>query len=248
MKKLGVIGGMGPEATSYYYEQVIRHTEASCDQEHLEMVILSHAGMPDRTNAILTGNTTQLLADMAVCTEALEHLGCGRIAIPCNTSHYFYDDIQKTTAVPIIHMPRETVRYAVAGAHRSFDGFSPSRGSIPAPVRTIGIMGTDGTIQSGVYARECERLGIEPISPSAQRQRDVMSLIYDDIKAGKDPDFDKFDRVMREFEQHGCDRVILACTELSVLAKYRYMPPITLDAMDVLVRESVIQCGASYRP
>lgn len=67
-----------------------------------------------------------------------------------------------------------------------------------------------------------------------------MSLIYDDVKAGREPDMDKFDRVMWEFARSGCDRVILACTELSVLQKYREMPEITLDAMDVLVRESII--------
>ena len=71
-----------------------------------------------------------------------------------------------------------------------------------------------------------------------------MSLIYDDVKAGREPDMDKFDRVMWEFARSGCDRVILACTELSVLQKYREMPEITLDAMDVLVRESIIRSGA----
>ena len=56
-----------------------------------------------------------LLAEMRAATAALEGLGCGHIAIPCNTSHYFYDAIQATTSVPVIHMPREAARYAVAG-------------------------------------------------------------------------------------------------------------------------------------
>ena len=74
------------------------------------------------------------------------------------------------TEIPIIHMPRETVRYA----KEHFEN-----------VRRIGIMGTDGTVSAGIYRRECESLGIEEIIPSEQRQRDVMSLIYDDVKAGK---------------------------------------------------------------
>ena len=225
MEKLGVIGGMGAEATSYYYDQVVRHTAAACDQEHIDMVVLSKSTMPDRTLAIKTGEHAKLLATMKECAQALESLGCAHIAIPCNTSHYFYDQIQSFTKVPIIHMPRESAE----------------------PVHKIGIMGTDGTVGAGVYGRECKAAGVEVVYPSEKRQNDVMSLIYDDVKAGREPDMDKFDRVMWEFARSGCDRVILACTELSVLQKYREMPEITLDAMDVLVRESIIRSGAPYR-
>ncbi len=249
MEKLGVIGGMGPEATSYFYDQVVRHTAAACDQEHLNMVILSCASMPDRTHAIETGDHAGLLAEMRAATAALEGLGCGHIAIPCNTSHYFYDAIQAMTSVPVIHMPREAARYAVAGAVAGECGFDPERsgGLFERPIRRIGIMGTDGTVDSGVYADACALVGAEAVVPSAPRQRDVMSLIYDDVKAGREPDLDKFDRVLAEFDEGGCDRVILACTELSVLGRYRAMPPRVLDAMDALVRESIIRCGGVYR-
>ena len=97
MEKLGVIGGMGAEATSYYYDQVVRHTAAACDQEHIDMVVLSKSTMPDRTLAIKTGEHAELLATMKECAQALETLGCAHIAIPCNTSHYFYDQIQSFT-------------------------------------------------------------------------------------------------------------------------------------------------------
>ena len=90
-------------------------------------------------------------------------------------------------------------------------------------------------------------MGAVAVVPSVPRQRDVMSLIYDDVKAGRAPDLDKFDRVLAEFDEGGCDRVILACTELSVLGRYRAMPPRVLDAMDALVRESIIRCGGVYR-
>lgn len=249
MEKLGVIGGMGPEATSYFYDEVVRHTEASCDQEHLNMVILSCASMPDRTRAIETGDHEALLAEMRSATAALEGLGCAHIAIPCNTSHYFYDQIQAMTRVPVIHMPREAVRYAVAGAVAGECGFDPARseGLFELSCRRIGIMGTNGTVGSGVYAHACEEAGAEAVVPSAERQRDVMSLIYDDIKAGREPHLYLFERVLEELRDRGCDRVILACTELSVLKRYRTMPPFVLDAMDVLVREAIVRSGAPYR-
>ena len=58
---LGIIGGMGPEASCYFYENVIAHTKAEKDQEHIDMVLLSHASMPDRTEAIRTGDDTHLI-------------------------------------------------------------------------------------------------------------------------------------------------------------------------------------------
>lgn len=82
MEKLGVIGGMGAEATSYYYDQVVRHTAAACDQEHIDMVVLSKSTMPDRTLAIKTGEHAKLLTTMKECAQALESLGCAHIAIP----------------------------------------------------------------------------------------------------------------------------------------------------------------------
>ena len=77
--------------------------------------------------------------------------------------------------------------------------------------------------------RECEVAGAEVVYTSEKRQAGVMSLVYDDVKAGREPDMDKFDRVMWEVARSGCNRVILACTELSVPKKYREMPEITLD-------------------
>ena len=162
-KKLGVIGGMGPEASSYFYDQLIAATQAAGDQDHIDTLIISHASMPDRTRAIVTGEDRELIASMAADVRLLEGWGAAHIAIPCNTSHFFYDKIQAETTVPVIHMPRETVRYAVA--HGLGDTATASG------ARRIGIMATDGTISAGVYARECQALGVEAVVPSPDRQR-----------------------------------------------------------------------------
>ena len=231
MGKLGVIGGMGPEATAFFYEEVIKHTDASRDQEHLDMVIISQASMPDRTHAILTGNDTRLLEVMREDAQALETLGCTCIAIPCNTSHYFYDQIQSFTSVPVIHMPREAVREAVR-----------ARGA-----RRVGIMGTDGTVRSGVYARECEAAGVECVTPSPERQADVMSIIYENVKAGHPADMGKFSLVVDELVRRGCDTIILACTEHTGARRRQCAPVVCVDAMDVLVREAIERSGKLYR-
>ncbi len=230
-KTLGVIGGMGPEATSYYYENVIVHTKASRDQEHIDMVILSHAAIPDRTEAIISGNSRRLINMLCNDARTLETLGVSNIAITCNTSHYFYDHIQRAARVPVINMIEESVSYAV----RDFED-----------VKRVGIMATDGTINSKIYHKACRKAGVTPVKLSEERQKDVMSLIYDDVKAGKPGDRRKFDRVVSEFMRKGCDVIILACTELSVFKGKHDVPSICLDAMDVLVKESILRSDADY--
>ncbi len=231
-KKLGVIGGMGPEATSYYYENIVAHTKAQRAQDHIDMVILSHATMPDRTRAILEGDSPELVRLLRRDARTLEALGVSNIAVTCNTSHYFYDQIQDAVRIPVIHMIRESVAYVV----KEFGN-----------VKKVGVMATDGTVRSGIYHRECRRMGVEPVDLSGERQRDVMSLIYEDVKCGKIGDRRKFDRVISEFLRRGCDAVILACTELSVFKGKHEIPSFCLDAMDVLVRESILRSGAEYQ-
>lgn len=231
-KKLGIIGGVGPAASAFFYNRITEHTEASCDQEHLDILLFSHATLPDRTAAIKDGNDTELVELLRKDVKMLESLGAANIAIPCNTSHYFFDKVQSAVSVPLINMIHESVRYA-AEHYKN--------------VQKIGIMATDGTIQTRLYHKECESFGIIPFHPSKERQIDVMSLIYDDIKRGKAADVSKFSRVMEEFTANGCDVVILACTELSVYAETHDVPDICLDAMDVLVRESIRRSGATYK-
>jgi aspartate racemase len=229
-KKLGVMGGMGPEATSYFYENMIKHTGASCDQEHVDMVILSHASMPDRTACIASGDTENLVRLLIQDARTLQTLGVGNIVITCNTSHYFYDEIQSAVDIPVINMIRE----------------SAYRAAEMSPGGKVGIMATDGTLLGRLYHRECEKLGLVPVSPSSERQSDVMSLIYDDVKGGREPDRDKFGRVIDEFDKEGCGAVILACTELSVYKGKNPIPENCLDAMDVLVREAIVRSGGVY--
>ena len=232
MKKLGVIGGMGPEATSLYYAKVIEWTNATRDQEHIDMVILSHASMPDRTEAILTGQTSAFLQAIKEDVEALEQMGVANIAVPCNTSHSFLREIQNMTRVPVIDMVKEGVR-CIQGRHPD--------------VRKVGILATDGTIRSGLYQHACTEAGIEAAVPDTQAQRAVMSLIYDDIKGGRYIEDGKFYQAYRSLMAQGCGAALLACTELSIYKECSSVPENCIDAMDALVQESILRSGAQLR-
>lgn len=145
--RLGVIGGMGPQATNTFYQYIIDRTDASKDQEHLSVLIFSDSDMPDRTGAILGSESDREAVANRLLNDArlLESAGCTVLAVPCNTAHYFLDRVQEQIGIPVIHMIRETAHFLL------------SQG-----LKRPGILATDGTIQTGLYQREFAALGLEP--------------------------------------------------------------------------------------
>lgn len=229
-QKLGVLGGMGPQATQVFYQFVLDRTDAVRDQDHLPALILSDTKVPDRTRAILSGETEELYQRLLGDARLLARCGCTAIAIPCNTSHYFVDRLQGEVEVPILHMIRETAReLARQGKKRP------------------GILATDGTIQTGLYQKECAAVGMEAVAPNPESQKLVMSIIYDEIKQGEQGSREKFAQIDRSIRRAGCDCAILACTELSVFSTYHNLPPFYLDAMAVLAERAVTLCGYPLR-
>lgn len=229
-QKLGVLGGMGPQATQMFYQFVLDRTDAARDQDHLPALILSDTGMPDRTTAILSGDTEALYGRLLADARLLEGCGCTAIAIPCNTSHYFVDRLQGDVGVPVLHMIRET---AAALARQG--------------KKRPGILATDGTIRTGLYQKECAALGLEAVAPDTETQKLVMSIIYDEIKQGEKGSREKFAHIDKAIRAAGCDCAILACTELSVFATYHPLPSFYVDAMMVLAERAVERCGYPLR-
>jgi len=230
--KLGIIGGMGPQATAYFFSRIVEHTDANKDQEHIDIVIFNHATMPDRTKAILSGDDNLVIDKLVEDAKKMEALGVENIAIPCNTSHFFYDRVQRKVNIPIINMVHETVAYIINHNNK---------------INKIGIMATDGTIQTKTYENECIAHGVEAILPSGEKQKIVMSIIYDEIKKGKKGSMDKFMSVVEALRANGCDAIILACTELSYFKQYCDLPDYCVDSMDVLVRKSIEVSGKKYK-
>lgn len=228
--RLGILGGMGPQATQDFYQRILDRTDASCDQEHLPTLILSDTGMPDRTAAILGGDAEGCYQRLLAGAKLLERGGCTLLAIPCNTSHYFADRLQGELAVPLVHMPRETVGCLARAGKRK-----------------VGILGTDGTIQAGVYQKECDTQGVEAVSPPPEVQTLVMSIIYDEIKRGETGSREKFAVIDRWLRSTGCEGGILACTELSVYRTHHSLPDYYTDAMDVLAETCITTCGYKLR-
>jgi len=217
---------MGPQATLVFYQRVLNLTAAATDQEHIETLILSDTKMPDRTRALLTGDREEIQTRLLSDVRLLEDWGAACIAVPCNTSHAFFPWLQERVNTPIVNMITGT-----AEELRRTGG------------KRAGILATDGTIQLGLYHVACEAAGIEPVTPPPPLQTLVMQIIYDEIKRGKRGDGEKFAVLDAFLREAGCDRAILACTELSVYRDWHSLPDYYLDAMDILARQSIALCG-----
>lgn len=229
-KRLGILGGMGPQATQIFYQWILDRTDAASDQEHIPALILSDTAMPDRTAAILSGAEEPVFQRLLADAQLLERSGCTAIAIPCNTSHYFVPRVQEQISIPILHMPRLTVeRLGRMGKKK------------------VAVLATDGTNHVGVYSSACREAGIEPVVPDGETQKLVMSIIYDEIKQGERGSRGKFSRIDHAVRDQGCDGAILGCTELSVYRDYHGLPDFYIDAMEVLAEESILSCGKKLR-
>jgi len=109
MKTVGILGGMGAMATVDLFGKIVRNTQVTCDQDHIHIIIDNFPEIPDRTDYILNRGTDPR-DKMIEAAKRLEQAGAHMIAMPCNTAHYFYDDISSAINIPILHMMEETAK------------------------------------------------------------------------------------------------------------------------------------------
>jgi aspartate racemase len=230
MKRLGVIGGLGPIATAYFYELIIKMTDARIDQEHIEMLIFSKPSIPDRTDYILGKSEDNPLYEIIGVGNLLSDMGADYIAIPCITAHYFNGKLTEGINAPMIHVIKETVRYLK-----------------DQKICRAGIMATEGTIYSRLFQNELQAGGIEAVIPSESRQKDVTDLIYKNVKATLPVELDKFKAVSAELRGEGAEVIILGCTELSLIKRDYDIGPGYLDAMEVLAMRSIVLCEGKLK-
>ena len=106
---VGVIGGVGPAATVCFLDKVVRLTAADRDQDHVDLVVLQHSTIPDRTAFILGGSEEDPGPVMAEDARRLTALGVEFIAVPCNTAHFFTQEVQAASGVPVLSIVDETL-------------------------------------------------------------------------------------------------------------------------------------------
>ena len=223
---LGILGGLGPMSTVYFCELLNRHTAATCDGDHIDMLISSRATTPDRTAYILDKSAPDPLPVMLEEAHRLENAGVDLLVMPCNTAHYFYDGLRKGCKTPILNIIDETTAHLCRmGTH------------------TFGLLATSGTIQSGAYERFCAPRGLTCLTPTQEEQAIITDIIFGQIKQNKPVDMVAFEGVVNALRSRGCEKIVLGCTELSLVKKFGLDDELFVDSLDVLAHRTILACG-----
>ncbi len=224
-KRFGILGGMGPESTVYFYKLVLQLTNAHIDQEHLEAIIAILPHIPDRTAAILTGGsdpTPEILDGINLLAQA----GAEFAVITCNTAHYFLHQIQELTPIPVLDMIQ-----LVADDIEARD------------ITRVGLLATSGTIQTCLYDQYLTKQGVKLFKPDNFHQESVMKLIYGacGIKAGflTENNRDELFTCTKHLLEQGAEAIILGCTELALILDQHNTPDYFIDPLLLLAKASV---------
>lgn len=233
MKRLGILGGMGPAAAIDLQQKILSLTPAESDQEHLPVVVWNVPQIPERTPAI-QGNAPSPLPAMLQGVQVLSEMGTEVIVIACNTAHHWHEPLQKSTQVPILHIA-DAVHQAITE-------------QVTDRISQVGLMATPGTILSGFYAQRLARLGISVMLPLESEQQSLTQAIVL-IKAGR---FDQatalIEQVAAALVARGAERLIMGCTELPLVLSRLRRSDLVVDATLELARQAVRSCLQQQAP
>jgi len=227
-KIIGILGGMGPEATIDLFTKIVKLTKAKKDQDHLRILIDNNPKMPDRTLAIQKKGPSPL-PRLIQSAKLLERAGADFIIIPCVTAHYYVERLQKRVNIPILHIAEETVKYMEARLKG---------------VRRVGLLATTGTIQAGIFQRFFSKIGKELISPTSEvQEKKVMKAIYGKkgIKAIGPADNSR--RLILQASQtlvgRGAQAIIAGCTEIPLVLRDGDLPVPVIDPLAILAKSAI---------
>lgn len=204
--KVGLIGGLGPAATVDLYDKIVRATPAKIDQEHIKLVVEQNPQIPDRTACLLGDGEDPTLA-LFHCAQRMEADGCSALIVPCNTAHAFLPYLERFIRIPFINMQQAAL-----------DEIREKLGDRAK----IGLLATSGTVRTGIYGEKAKAMGMPMFVPDAPHQERVMAAIYGPkgAKAGFTDGICREDLLSAAEElvkTHGCNCLILGCTELPLI-------------------------------
>lgn len=222
-KIVGILGGMGPEATVDLMQRIIRLTPALDDADHIRCIVDNNPKVPSRIKAIIEGDGEDPGPCMADMGRRLESWGADFLVIACNTAHYYYGAVQEAVNIPVINL------IDLVASHVK-DNF-PNQ-------RKIGILASPAVAMTGLYTQRFSRLGIEDVWPDPDHQAQLLSVIKE-IKKGNTSETvrDDYKNVYENLMKKGATLLIIACTELSALGGK--LPIKALDAAEILALEIV---------
>jgi len=230
-KTIGILGGMGPEATAYFFELIIKNTQAEKDQEQIPVIIYNNPKVPPRTDAILKKGPSPLpllLEGVRILSQA----GADFIVMPCVTAHYYYHDIVRQEKIPFLNLLEETLSHV--------------KKNLPALTR-VGLVASTGTLHSRLFHETFTKEGIEVIDPSKDEQEQVMEAIFgkQGIKAGftSGPAQKIIQDISEKLIRRGAEGVIAGCTEVPLVLKQEDLPVPLIEPLRIMALRSVKEAG-----
>ena len=229
MKKLGILGGMGPAASAEFVNRLIAQTPASCDQEHIPFVLWSDPRVPDRSTSLRNKDDLPL-SWLLNGIQGLKSAGCNCIVIPCNTAHFWFDEMKKQASwnSKIIHI---------------VDSVVDALQDVNVTNSTIGIIGTQATIELGLYQYKLNKLGWNCITPTKEEMDTLVQPAINLIKANNNEAAQPLIMtVVNRLIDSGAKAVVLGCTELPLAVKQTEEKGIPLiNSIDSLVKSALIE-------
>jgi len=224
-KIVGILGGMGPEATVDFMAKVIALTPADRDQDHVRMLVDHNPNVPNRQAAIL-GDGEDPGRALALMAQGLQEAGADFLVIPCNTAYAFQDAITTATTIPlvsIIDVTIEAISQASPGASKA------------------GILATEGCLRAGVYQESLVNAGLQPVLPTDDELTELMRLV-DGVKAGVkgDPVSAAMRTLAAALEARGADVIIAGCTEIPLILDAAMLSVPLVSSTDVLAQKTVL--------
>ncbi|MEM8878313.1 MAG: amino acid racemase [Pseudomonadota bacterium] len=222
-RRIGVLGGMGPEATLLFMQRVLNAVDAHDDADHIPLIVDNNTQVPSRIAAIIEGNGRSAGPALAEMAERLSYAGAEALAMPCNTAHHFAGHITASVATPFLNMV-ELASDAVAASQ-------------PANIR-VGMLGSPALQMAGVFVAPLRARGLEPIYAADQ---DEMLSIIREIKAnGATLQAQaRLQEAAQQMIDHGAGTIMVCCSEFSMLSKRVQSTVPMLDTIDVLVEACV---------
>ena len=223
-KIIGILGGMGPEATLDLFQKIIKFSPAGKDQDHFRIIIDNNPKIPDRTAAILAKRENPLPA-LQETAQNLEKAGADFIIMPCNTAHYFISEIQKSIKIPILNMIKETAHHVK---------------SIFPSVKNIGLLATKGTYKTKLYNSFFNAKNIEILIPTPPEQDKIMDLIFM-VKSGilSEEMKSQIINISEEQIKKGAQAIIAGCTEIPLILKDKDIKVPIIDPTNILAKRAV---------
>ena len=222
---VGVLGGMGPDATSAFLQAVLRHSgPVETDQQHVPLILFNNPKVPDR-NAALAGRGPSPGPALAAMARALERAGAEFLVMPCNTAHAYAEAVITATDLPFVSIVEETCDAAMA---------------LRPGLRRAGLLGTPACIASGLYAGGLGARGVEAVCCDAAGTARFTELLYA-IKAGQRGGGVRAGMagLAAGLAQRGAEVIVAVCTEVPLVLGPDDLSLPLLDSLDVLASQCV---------